>query len=173
MAAELAERYGYADITTATRAALLHDVGKVIIPQEIKEIEDWQSWDPDEEEWKAGMSLLHAPVGAWLATQLGVPREGAAAIRYHVTGRPEMTLLDKIIMAADAAEHTRTYPWAEEMRYILSSSLDLAVAFWVNIKEGFVRLGGGVVHPRSSLTLQSLDAVLNHEAALLAKPYLG
>lgn len=42
------------------------------------------------------------------------------AIRYHTTGRPEMTRLDKIVYVADKTEQTRPYP----LEHLLSGTLD-------------------------------------------------
>jgi HD superfamily phosphohydrolase YqeK len=116
--------------------------------------------------------LMHGPAGAAVAAALGLPEEGVAAVRYHVTGRPDLTLLDKIIMAADAAEETRPYPWAAAARRALQDSLELAVAFWIKLKTEQVRAGGGVVHPRSSQTLAALGSETAAEARRLVIPFL-
>jgi HD superfamily phosphohydrolase YqeK len=115
---------------------------------------------------------MHGPAGAAVAAALGLAGEGATAIRYHVAGRADLSLLDKIIMAADAAEETREYPWAAAARRALQDSLDLAVAFWITFKAEQVRAAGHTLHPRSSQTLASLGSRIAAEARRLVTPFL-
>jgi putative nucleotidyltransferase with HDIG domain len=172
LASTLAGRYGYEPADLARRAALLHDVGRALPASALSEIGDWRGWPPDDAERAAGPGLLHGPAGAAVAAALGLPEEGVAAIRYHVTGHPDSDLLGKIVMAADAAEETRPYPWAEAARRALEDSLELAVAFWITLKAELVLADGGVVHPRSSRTLASLGSETVAEARRLVFPYL-
>lgn len=172
LAAELGGRYGYPAPDVVRRAALLHDVGRVLGLPALRRVPDWQGWPPDEHEWAGGMDLLHGPAGAAVAAALGLPAEGAAAVRYHVTGRPALTPADKVVMAADAAEETRPYAWAAAVREALETSLELAVAFWVYLKAEKVRAAGLPLHPRSAETLEALDAALVAEARRLALPFL-
>lgn len=172
LAGELAERSGYPDPDVVHRAALLHDVGRVLAVSALRRVSEWHGWPPDEDEWAGGADLLHGPAGAAIAAALGLPAEGAAAVRYHVTGRPALTPADKIIMAADAAEETRPYAWAAAARKALETSLELAVAFWVFLKVEKVRAAGLPLHPRSAETLAALDEALVAEARRLARPFL-
>jgi len=172
LAADLAARYGHPDADTVRRAALLHDVGRTLDLAALKGIACWHGWLPDGYEWAAGANLLHGPAGAAVARAVGLSAEGAAAVRYHVTGRPELALADKIVMAADAAEGTRRYAWAPAAREALAVSLELAVAFWVVLKVEKVRAAGLALHPRSSQTLDALDADVAAEARRLANPFL-
>jgi putative nucleotidyltransferase with HDIG domain len=172
LAAELAARYRYSVADVARRAALLHDVGRSLTPSALEAIVDWRGWPPDDDERAAGPDLMHGPAGAAVAAALGLAEEGVAAIRYHVTGRADLALLDKIIMAADAAEETRQYPWAAAARRALENSLELAVAFWTTLKTEQVRAAGGVVHPRSSQTLAALGSEKAAEARRLVTPFL-
>jgi len=172
LAADLAARYGHPDADAVRRAALLHDVGRSLNLAALRGINDWHGWPPDDYEWAAGANLLHGPAGAAVARAVGLSAEGAAAVRYHVTGRPELALADKIIMAADAAEGTRRYAWAPTAREALAVSLELAVAFWVVLKVESVRAARLALHPRSSQTLEALGADVVAEARRLAKPFL-
>ena len=49
------------------------------------------------------------------------------AIRYHTSGRPKMTLLEKIIYLADYIEPGRHFPGVEEVREIAKTDLDNAL----------------------------------------------
>lgn len=106
-ACSLAMAWG-TDMIQAGTAGLLHDCAKCI-PNH-KKISMCQ---------KAGMIvsdfekehpfLLHARLGAWLAGEkYGIhDREILEAITWHTTGKPEMTVLEKIIYIADYIEPNR------------------------------------------------------------------
>lgn len=99
----LAERYG-ADKKKAEIAGLLHDCAKELYP-----------------------GLLHASEGAKLAqSEYSIEdKEILDAIRWHTTGRPEMTLLDKIIYVADYIEPNRSQaPNLDEIRRLAMKDLD-------------------------------------------------
>ncbi len=172
LAAALAARHGYPAADLARRAALFHDVGRALTPAALAALADWRGWPPDDGERAAGPALMHGPAGAAVAAAVGLPAEAAAAVRYHVTGRRDLTILDKIVMAADAAEETRRYPWAEAARGALEDSLELAVAFWVTLKGEQVRAAGRKLHPRSSQTLTSLGEETAAEARRRVIPFL-
>ncbi len=172
LARDLAARFGHPDADAVRRAALLHDVGRTLGLAALKGIAHWHGWPPDDHEWAAGANLLHGPAGAAVAQAVGLSAEGAAAVRYHVTGRPELAPADKMVMAADAAERTRRYAWAPAAREALAVSLDLAVAFWLVLKVEKVRAAGLTLHPRSSQTLDALGADVVAEARRLANPFL-
>lgn len=172
LAEDLAARYGHRSPALVARAALLHDVGRAWRESALRALSEWYGWEPDAEEWAGGVGLLHGPAGAAFASALGFPPEGAAAIRYHVTGRPDLTVTDKIVMAADACEPGRPHPWAVAAREALTSSLDRAVAFWVVLKTEHVRAAGLALHRRSAATLASLDGELVAEAQLLVRPFV-
>ena len=172
LAASLAERYGYPDAAALRRGGLLHDAGRALKVEARRSLADWRGWPPDDAELRGGDGLLHGPAGAAVAAALGLSADVCSAIRYHVTGRPGATLADKIVMAADAAEPNRPYSWADAARAALGESLDLAVAFWIHLKVGFVKAEGGVVHSRAAATWASLDDALKREAERLARPYL-
>ncbi len=172
LAASLAAEYGHPEAAEVRRAALLHDVGRTLRASAWASIADWHGWPPDDDEWAGGAGLLHGPAGAAAGTALGLTAEGAAAVRYHVTGRPGLTLADMIVMAADAAEETRRYRWAPTARRALADSLELAVAFWVTLKAEMVRAAGLALHPRSRQTLAYLGADVVAAARRLAVPFL-
>ena len=84
-ASALAMRYGE-DVEKALVAGLLHDLAKSF-----------------------STNLGHGPLGAQIATEeFGVEDSYITdAICYHTTGRPNMTLLDKIIYVSDYIEPNR------------------------------------------------------------------
>lgn len=106
-AGALAMRWG-ADLDQALIAGLLHDCAKCI-PND-KKIrmcrKNGITVSPAEE---ANPSLLHAKLGAYLAAKKYHIRDRGilSAITCHTTGKPQMSLLDKILYIADYIEPNR------------------------------------------------------------------
>lgn len=106
-AASLAMSYGY-DIHKAQLAGLLHDCAKHLSDsKKIKVCKDNKI--PISEVEYNNPFLLHAQVGAVYAREkYGVTdNDILMAIRYHTTGRPEMSLLEKLVFVADYIEPNR------------------------------------------------------------------
>jgi len=105
--AALAMRYEY-DMEKALLAGLLHDCAKCIPnAKKLKMAEKNQLEISDLE--RKNPFMLHAKLGALLAKKKYDidDEEVLDAIRWHTTGRPEMTLLDKIVYVADYIEPKR------------------------------------------------------------------
>ncbi|MBQ1264435.1 MAG: nicotinate (nicotinamide) nucleotide adenylyltransferase [Oscillospiraceae bacterium] len=126
LAAELAEMY-CADRTDAMRAGILHDITKALTTeQHLMICERYAVALTDDE--KKYPKLLHAPTGAAIAKHIfGENDAVCTAIRWHTTGRANMSLLEKIVYIADYAEPNRTFEGVERLRYILKRDLDAAV----------------------------------------------
>ncbi len=122
-AAELARRYGV-DETEARVAALLHDCTKKLeLDEQLKLCEQYHI-DMDDME-RTTLKLQHSRTGAEIARHVfGVSDEVYRAIRYHTTGRPDMTLLEKILYIADYMEPNRKFDGVEEIRAATERSLD-------------------------------------------------
>lgn len=97
-----------ADLAKAQVAGLLHDCAKCI--PTVKKLKickkngiSLTSWEEKNE------ALLHAKVGVYIARKkYGITdQEILSAVRYHTTGRPNMTTLEKIIYIADYIEPKR------------------------------------------------------------------
>ncbi len=138
-AASLAMRYG-ADMDKALVAGLLHDCAKSLSSE--KKIKLCQKNQlPISESEQKNPGLLHAKLGAYLATEKYEieDEEILDAIRYHTTGRPNMTLLDKIIYIADFMEPNRTEaPNLPEVREL--AFLDLDECLYRILKDSLVYL---------------------------------
>ena len=110
--AALAMRYG-ADLKKALLAGLLHDCAKCIPGHtKIK---------------RKNPSLLHAKLGAYLAKDKYdiEDEEILMAIRSHTTGRPEMSLLEKIVYIADYMEPGRKeLPNMMDVRHLAFEDID-------------------------------------------------
>jgi len=127
VATELADRFG-ADKEKATIAAYLHDYAKPLNYNEALKIIEKYDIILDEETLE-NPELLHAPVGMAIAKyELGInDEEILEAIRYHTTGKENMSLLTKIIYLADLIEPSREFDGVEKIRKIAYKDLDLAL----------------------------------------------
>ena len=106
-AASMAMRYGE-DIEKAMTAGLLHDCGKFAPAGE--QIRLCKKYGLSLKESEVEMpALIHAKLGAYLAKETYKVCDGEIlnAILYHTTGRPDMTMLEKIIYIADYIEPGR------------------------------------------------------------------
>ena len=105
--AALAMRYG-ADLMKAQIAGLLHDCAKCI-PNKKKLKMCGENRIPVTEFEKEHPFLLHAKLGAFVAKdKYGIrKKEILSAIAFHTTGKPDMSLLEKIVYIADYIEPGR------------------------------------------------------------------
>lgn len=139
-AVELAKRYG-ADENKAKIAGLLHDCAKEIYP-----------------------GLQHAPKGAELAKEeYGInDQEILDAIKWHTTGRPEMTLLDKIIYIADYIEPNRNQaPNLDEIRHLATISLDECLYSILEASLAYLKTRSEVIDPMTEQTYLYYKQLMN------------
>lgn len=126
--AALAMAHG-ADLYKAQLAGLLHDCAKCVPNKKKVRLckKHKISVTLFEEE---NPFLLHAKLGAHFARKkYGVEDEEVlSAIRCHTTGRPAMTVLEKIVFIADYIEPMRdTAPRLDEIRHLAFQDLDRCV----------------------------------------------
>ena len=126
-ASALAMRWG-ADLKKAETAGLLHDCAKcydnVAIVAECRRLGIELTADE-----LAAPAVIHAKLGAWKAEhEYGIQDpEVLSAIANHTTGKPGMSLLDKIVYIADYIEPGRKMlPRMEEFRVMAFTDLDEA-----------------------------------------------
>lgn len=106
-AASLAMCYG-ADMEKAYLAGLLHDCAKHYASE--KKLDLCKKYKlPISEAERKNPGLLHAKLGAYLAEHKYDinDQEILDSITWHTTGRPNMTLMDKIVYIADFIEPNR------------------------------------------------------------------
>lgn len=117
-----------ADREKAFTAGLLHDIMKDTPKQEQLKIitDDGIILTPTE---KSSTKTWHQLSGAvYIKKYLGVKDEDIiSAVRYHTTGRENMTLLEKVVYIADYISADRKYPGVERMREKAYRSLDEAM----------------------------------------------
>ncbi|MBX5436359.1 MAG: nicotinate (nicotinamide) nucleotide adenylyltransferase [Alicyclobacillaceae bacterium] len=125
-ASELARRFG-ADVGKARLAAWVHDAAR---EWPLKELLEWAGRAAVPEGFDAVPVLLHGPVAAAVLQEwFGVTDPDVLdAVRYHTTGRPGMSLLERILFVADASEPGRSYPGVDDIRAAAGRDLDEALA---------------------------------------------
>ena len=140
-AIRLAERWG-ADRDDAAEAAILHDMTKKLSHEEQLKLCEKYDIICDTAE-RDTPKLLHAKTGAVLASVLfGVPDRIRDAIRWHTTGRPDMTMLEKIIYLADYIEPNRDFPGVGRLRTLCYSDLDKAMQLGLSMSLDEIRERG-------------------------------
>lgn len=161
-AVQLADRYG-ADSKKAEIAAIFHDYAKFRDESEMAKI------IKENEQISSGLldyhkELWHAPVGAYLVQkEIGiVDEEILNAIRFHTTGRPNMSTLEKVVCLADYIEPGRQFPGVEEVRELAKSSLDQALAISLLNTICYLEKQGQTVYP---LTVDAYRFLAQGDAA--------
>ncbi len=152
MARALAERWG-ADSGDAAEAAILHDCTKKLTRDE--QLRMCEKYDIIPDKWELENDrLLHARTGAAFAADgFGAPEHIVNAIRWHTTGRPDMTLLEQIVFLADAIEESRKpYPALEAIRKAAFIDLDAATELCLRRTLAFLEEQGEPIHPDTART---------------------
>ncbi len=152
-AVELAKRYG-ADVTDAARAALLHDITKALSqPYQLTLCREYGSLPDD---FTARNSkIIHAFTGALVAKRIfGESPQVVSAIRWHTTGRMNMTDLEKIIYVADYMEPTRDFPGVERLREAARESLNGAMKLGLEMTVAHLKERGSEISPASQEALE-------------------
>lgn len=155
-ARKLALHYG-ADPDDAERAGILHDVTKALEgTDQLRLCEKYGIIldDFDREHPK----LLHAVTGAAVAEQVfGEKPEVVQAIRWHTSGKANMTTLEKIIYVADYMEPNRDFPGVERLRQLAWTNLDAALYLGLEMAVTHVREQGEVVGRYSLEAMEFLE----------------
>ena len=142
MSAQLAKAYG-ADIEKAAFAGRYHDIAKCFDNETMNSYVRKFGLD---DMYIDNNPLAHSKVAAGiLRDDFGVSDEEVLdAVRYHTTGREDMTLLDEIVYVADAIEENRNYPGLKELQEQAMTDLDGACLFIMDYMLGRLALKGRV-----------------------------
>lgn len=154
-AASMAMRHG-ADVQKAMTAGLLHDCGKYCDISEQIRLCKKHHISLTEAELEVS-ALIHARLGAYLAEQeYGITDpEILDAITYHTTGRPAMTMIEKIVYLADYIEPGRKkIPGLNEVRSAAFDHIDDAVRMTAESTLAFLKRAGRKIDPMTERTCQ-------------------
>lgn len=140
-AVRLAKRWGESE-EDAAEAGILHDITKKLVLSEQLILSEKYGIINDTYE-TANVKLLHAKTGAALARDLfNISDRVYSAIRWHTTGKPDMTLLEKIIYMADYIEPNRDFPGVDKLRKLAYEDLDAAMALGLKMSLEDIRSYG-------------------------------
>ena len=152
-AAALAMRYE-ADVEKAILAGLLHDCAKHY--SGTKKIELCKKYNlPISESEKENPGLLHAKLGSYIAEHKYdiQDREILDSIVWHTTGRPDMTLMDKIVYIADYIEPNRNQaPNLEYFRRLAFEDIDQCLFEILEASLSYLKTRSEVIDPMTEQT---------------------
>ncbi len=127
-ALKLAELYDV-DLKAVEVAAYLHDVAKQMAFADMIRLIEQDKDEQIDPLFYDMPQIVHATAGACLAKRdFGITDEAVLnAIKYHTTGRAEMSVVEAVIYIADATEKGRNYPKLKAHRAIAKKSLRAAL----------------------------------------------
>ena len=126
-AVELARIHGV-DEEKAQMAGILHDSGKWKSREKtLQKVQDWGIILSEEE--RAEYNLVHGALSTYIAKNIfGIEDADVLnAIKNHITGRPAMSDLEKIVYIADMIEPARNYEFVDDFRAMAKVDLDRAM----------------------------------------------
>lgn len=144
-ARKLAERWG-CNPDTAAEAGILHDITKKFELSDQLLLSEKYGIINDAVE-TSNTKLLHAKTGAAIAKDLfGISDDVYSAIRWHTTGRADMTLLEKVLYMADYIEPTREFEGVDKLRALAYVNLDQAMILGLEMSLDDLMEGGITPH---------------------------
>ncbi|HYE12688.1 MAG TPA: bis(5'-nucleosyl)-tetraphosphatase (symmetrical) YqeK [Patescibacteria group bacterium] len=155
--AKLAEFYGF-DAEKASIAGLVHDCARELGMEELLNCLAEEGIEADA--LTLGVKeLLHGPAAVHICRKMfGIEDEEIlAAVRYHTTGRENMSSLEKIVYLADFIEPLRSFDGVKELRGLAFRKLDEAVLGAFNSSIQYIISKNGLIHAD---TILSRNAIL-------------
>ena len=150
-AVELAKIYGV-DEETARNVGIAHDIAKEMTDEEMLEYAKVNNIEIDEIE-NVKPSLLHGKIGADItAKKYGFTEDMVNAIKWHTTGRKNMSMLEKIIYVADKTEENRKSDGRfnlEKSRKLSTQNIDEALIFLMNEFITYNIKNEWLIHPET------------------------
>lgn len=160
-AVELALLYGV-PVNKTRIAAILHDCGRLRDCKSLIKhfMERNIIIDSDT---AVNTNLHHAVLGRFLAydTFCITDIDILNAIRYHTTGRANMTILEKIVYLADAIEPKREYEGVGDIRKMAMKDLDEALVMSLINTCGYLKKTNTYIHKN---TLECLEWLNNKKS---------
>lgn len=144
------------DTMKASIAGILHDCAKNFSDENLMEECEKYRLPVSEVEKQRGI-LLHAKVGAAFAKDIFKidDEDILKAIDSHTTGRPGMSLLEKIIFTADYIEPLRQpIPRIDEIRHMAYQNLDVAITMIAQNTLDYLNSTG---EPIDTLTIETYE----------------
>ncbi len=123
----LAKKYG-ANPKQAELAGWVHDCAKEMSLSDMQKLIRKANMDVDEPVWHS-RALLHGPAGsAYAQMHFGIENVDVLnAVFFHTTGKPDMSLLEKVVFLADYIEPSRSFPGVDALRDLAHKDLTEAL----------------------------------------------
>ena len=137
------------DVEKMKIAGIAHDIAKEFSRNKMLQLSEKYDVELDEIE-KKHISLIHSKLGAEIAKRdFGCTEDICEAIKWHTTGKEDMSIMEKILFMADATGKDRKYDNTKYLYNLAKTNLDAAVRDLLKdcIKEVLDR--NIVVHPNS------------------------
>lgn len=163
-AVELAKIYGVQE-ETAKKVGIAHDIAKEMTDEEMLEYVKNNNIEIDEIE-NVKPSLLHGKIGADIAAKkYGFTEDMVNAIKWHTTGRENMSMLEKIIYVADKTEENRkgTRFNLEKSRELSTQNIDETLIFLMNEFITYNVKNEWLIHPE---TIKARNDLLLNEGKI-------
>ncbi len=146
-AVKLSKVYG-CDIEKVKLAGIVHDCAKDMELEKQMHYAKNCGFFVDDLTYKIP-ELIHAPASAYLCkTVLGINDiEVLSSIRYHTTGKADMSLLEKIIFIADFIEPGRDFEKIERLRETAYKNIDEALLYALNSSIIYIIKNKLLLHP--------------------------
>lgn len=129
---ELANIYNV-DKEAARLVGIAHDIAKEM-PNEEKLKYCQENYLEIDDIEKINNGLLHAKIGAHIAkVEFGFSEDLCSAIKYHTTGKANMSLLDKILYVADMSSSDRHFPDKQYVVELGNKNLDECVKYILKV----------------------------------------
>lgn len=163
-AIELAKIYGVQE-EIAKKVGIAHDIAKEMTDEEMIEYAKANNIRIDEIE-TVKPSLLHGKIGADIAAKkFGFTQDMINAIKWHTTGRENMSMLEKIIYVADKTEENRkgTRFNLEKSRELSTQNIDETLIFLMNEFITYNVKNEWLIHPE---TIKARNYILLNESKM-------
>lgn len=163
-AIELAKIYGVQE-EIAKKVGIAHDIAKEMTDEEMIEYAKANNIRIDEIE-TVKPSLLHGKIGADIAAKkFGFTQNMINAIKWHTTGRENMSMLEKIIYVADKTEENRkgTRFNLEKSRELSTQNIDETLIFLMNEFITYNVKNEWLIHPE---TIKARNDLLLNEGKI-------
>ncbi len=145
------------DTNQAATALLLHDIGKYVTKEEAESM--GVKFSPELNDMP--LPVRHAEIGAEILAQLEKIKDNEIinAVRYHTTGRPAMTPLEKIVYLADYIEPRRDFPGVDKIRDAARVSIDEGV--YAGLKNAVQYVKEEEIYPVTVAAYEYYKEILN------------
>jgi predicted HD superfamily hydrolase involved in NAD metabolism len=145
-AAKLAKHYG-CNVEKAEIAGLIHDCARELSQEVLLGYLEQEDIEADSVT-KNVKELLHGPAAIYICRRVFGIEDGEIldAVRYHTTGRENMSLLEKIIYLSDFMEPSRCFEGVEELRDMAFTDLDKALLMAFDSSIRYIISKNALIH---------------------------